>query len=158
MSAAAPVASTVPRLRFLERFYAEAAERQAAEEGLARNVVARLKNDVEVEILSQEAYAALPAAERSVESSGSEAQTGTFRTLAALGFKHVEVETYLNALGGEHPAASGRVQALPSVASDGRLGEHPLDIFTIVHFHSRVTFALQTFGLSPVQRSNAAPL
>lgn len=137
-AAAAPISLPFIGSSFYHRLLAEEEARKAAEEGIARNYVARLKNDVEVEILSQEAYAALTPFERSVEGSCSSEQTGTFRTLAALGFKHDEVKAYLEA-----PNTKG-------------VGSH-LDIFKVAHFHSRVTFALQRFNLLPLQRSNAAP-
>jgi hypothetical protein len=145
MSAAAELhlPPSVPRLSFLER--------QAAEEGIARNYVARLRNDTQVEILSHEVYTALSPFERSVEGSFSEAQTGTFRTLAALGFKHAEVEAYVKAL-------DSVPVVLPSFPGGGGTGEHYMNVLTVLHFHSRVTFALQTFGLLPLQRASAAPL
>ena len=149
-TAGAAAGAAAPPFNYLERFYSvEVQLHVAAEEGLARKYVARLRDHVQVEILSNEAHDALPAAERSFESSGSDERTGTFRTLAALGFKHAEVEKYvqlLEALGGSLPA------------------ERPEDMgtrriyYSASDFQFRVRSAIQRFGLLPLARANAAPL
>lgn len=144
--------ATAPPFNYLERFYSvEVQLHVAAEEGLARKYVARLRNHFQVEILPIEAHDALPAAERSFESSGSDERTGTFRTLAALGFKHAEVEKYVQlveALGGSVPAEKPPAEER----------ERRRLYYSASDFHFRVRSALQRFGLLPLARANAAPL
>jgi hypothetical protein len=140
---------------FLGRFAAEREARRIAEEGIARNYVARLREDFHVEILSQGDYEALSPFERSVEGSCSEVQTGTFRTLAALGFKQYRLEKYLDAV--------GQLGFIPSEPPLFHMDMNPVDwahfdlCHTIIEFHNSVRTAIQTFGKPPLQRSDAAP-
>jgi hypothetical protein len=117
--------------------------------------VARLRDNHDVEILSQEAYEGLPLFERSVEGSNSDEQCGTFRTLTALGFKQADVEEYLDSVALLGVRGTESTVELPPFRLDLTPAEREhFDLcFTVIEFHNRVRSAIQTFGRPPLQQS-----